>query len=194
MRTFFGSLKISFILLALLTLLLGIAYPFFMCGVGQILFHHQANGSIFYYEDGEPMGSEWIAQNFTQAQYFHPRPSNAGSNGFDATSSSGSNLGPTAQKLSDALKQRAHDYRSDNNLRSDTPIPADAVMASGSGLDPHISVANALLQAPRIASARGMSQEAVNKLIAEYTEGRTLGLFGEPRINVLRMNLALDKP
>jgi K+-transporting ATPase ATPase C chain len=192
MREFFASLKPAIITLALMTLLLGILYPLFMCGVGHLFFHKNASGSLFFHQDGSPLGSKWIAQGFTKPEYFHPRPSSAGS-GYDATSSSGSNLGPTSQKLSDALTQRAQAYRSENNLSSDTPIPADAVTASGSGLDPHISVANALLQASRVAAARGLSETALKNLIQEYTEGPSLWLFGEARINVLRINLALDK-
>ena len=193
MRAFFASLKPAIISLALLTVLLGIIYPLFMFGVGQLFFHKKANGSLFFYEDGKVIGSLWIAQNFTKPEYFHPRPSSAGDKGFDAANSSGSNLGPTSQKLADALQQRVAAYRSENSLSSDTMIPADAVMTSGSGLDPHISTANALLQAARVASARGLSQGKIEDLITEYTEEPTLGLFGQARINVLRINLALDK-
>jgi K+-transporting ATPase ATPase C chain len=193
MRAFFVSLKPALISLILLTLLLGIIYPLFMYGVGQLFFHRKANGTLFYYQNGKVLGSEWIAQGFTKPEYFHPRPSSAGDKGYDAANSSGSNLGPTSQKLADALKQRAGAYRSENKLSSDTPIPADAVTTSGSGLDPHISVTNALLQASRVASARSLAEGDVRDLIAKYTEGPTLGLFGESRINVLRVNLALDK-
>jgi K+-transporting ATPase ATPase C chain len=193
MKAFFASLKPAVISLALLTLLLGIIYPLFMYGMGQLFFHKSANGTLFYYQDGKVLGSEWIAQGFTKPEYFHPRPSSAGDKGYDAANSSGSNLGPTSQKLADALRQRAVDYRSENKLSSDTSIPADAITTSGSGLDPHISVANALLQATRVASARSLNEGDVRSLIAEYTEGPSLGLFGEARINVLRLNLALDK-
>lgn len=193
MRAFFVSLKPALISLILLTFVLGIVYPLFMYGVGQLFFHRKANGTLFYYQNGKVLGSEWIAQGFTKPEYFHPRPSSAGDKGYDAANSSGSNLGPTSQKLADALKQRAGAYRSENKLSSDTSIPADAVTTSGSGLDPHISVTNALLQAPRVASARSLTEGDVQDLIAEYTEGPTLGLFGEPRVNVLRVNLALDK-
>jgi K+-transporting ATPase ATPase C chain len=193
MRAFFASFKPALISLTLLTLLLGIVYPLFMFCVGQVFFHRKANGTLFYYKSGDVIGSQWIAQGFTKSEYFHPRPSSAGDSGYDAANSSGSNLGPTSQKLSDALSQRAGSYRSENSIDSGTPIPADAVTTSGSGLDPHISVANARLQAARVASARSMSVEEVGNLIAKYTEGSTLGLFGEPRVNVLRLNLALDK-
>lgn len=193
MKPFFASLKPAAISLVFLTILLGIIYPLFICGIGQLFFNSKANGSLFYYEDGEVLGSEWIAQGFTQAEYFHPRPSYAGSNGYDAANSSGSNLGPTSQKLIDALRQRVAHYRSENKLAVNTPIPADAVTASGSGLDPHISITNALLQVSRVASARGLREEVVRNLILEYTESPSLGFFGEARINVLRINLALDK-
>jgi len=193
MRLFFESLKPAVICMALLTVLLGIVYPLFMFGVGQVIFHKQANGSLFYYANGEVIGSKLIAQGFSKSEYFHPRASSAGDKGYDAANSSGSNLGPTSQKLSDALHQRASAYRSENSISADTPVPAEAVTTSGSGLDPHISVANALLQAGRVASARGMDEGEVHHLIHQYTEGRTLGIFGEPRVNVLRLNLALDK-
>lgn len=190
MKSFLISLRISIVSLFFLTLLLGILYPLFMWGIGQLLFHKKANGTLFYFREGKVLGSEWIAQNFTGDKYFHPRPSAAGDAGYDAANSSGSNLGPTSQKLIDALKQRVGDYRSANKWSG--PIPADAVTASGSGLDPHISLKNAQIQAARVAEARNLSQEAMDKLIEQYTEGRSFGIFGEKRINVLRMNLALD--
>jgi potassium-transporting ATPase KdpC subunit len=193
MKPFLASLKPATYCLALLTLLLGIIYPLFIWGIGALCFRSQANGTLFYYQDGKVIGSEWIAQKFTKPEYFHPRPSSAGDKGYDAANSSGSNLGPTSQKLADALHQRASSYRLENKLSPETPIPADAITTSGSGLDPHISVANALLQASRVASARSFVEEDVRKLIVEYTQGPTLGLFGEARINVLRLNLALDK-
>jgi K+-transporting ATPase ATPase C chain len=193
MKAFFASLKPSIVMLALMTLLLGIVYPLFIYGIGQLFFPKHANGTLFYYQNGKVIGSEWIAQGFTKSEYFHPRPSSAGANGYDASNSSGSNLGPTSQKLADALAQRASAYRSQNNISSDTLIPADAITTSGSGLDPHISIANALLQLPRVASARSLSETDLRNLIEEYTEGPTLGLFGQARINVLRINLALDK-
>lgn len=193
MKLFFASLKPAFMSLAFLTLLLGIIYPLFIYGIGQMFFYRKANGTLLYDGEGKVIGSEWIAQSFAKPEYFHPRPSSAGEKGYDAANSSGSNLGPTSQKLADALRQRAGQYRSENNLSPDTPIPADAITSSGSGLDPHISVANAFLQGSRVAAARSVNEEDVRKLIAEYTEGPSLGLFGEPRINVLRLNLALDK-
>jgi K+-transporting ATPase ATPase C chain len=193
MKAFFSSLKPAFISLALLTVLLGIIYPLFIYGVGQLFFHREANGSLFFYQNGKVLGSEWIGQNFTKPEYFHPRPSSAGDKGYDAANSSGSNFGPTSQKLADAMHQRINSYRSENKLGSDITIPADAVTSSGSGLDPHIGVANALLQTSRVAAARNLSEEDIKNLIEEYREGPTWGIFGENRVNVLRLNLALDK-
>lgn len=182
------SLKISVILLALLTLLLGIIYPTFMWGVGELFFHKRANGSLIYDKNGKIIGSEWIGQNFTSDSYFHPRPSAAGDKGYDASNSQGSNLGPTNQTYIDSVKGRIDDYRKSNNLSPNIPIPADAVTASGSGLDPHISLENAKLQIPRIAKARNLSPGAVEKLMEEFTEG-----WLHKRINVLRINLELDQ-
>jgi K+-transporting ATPase ATPase C chain len=193
MRVFFQSLKPAFISMAFLTVLLGIVYPLLMYGIGQLFFHQKANGTLLYSKDGEVMGSEWIAQAFTKSEYFHPRPSSAGDKGYDAANSSGSNLGPTSQKLADALGQRISDYRSVNKLASDVVIPADAVTTSGSGLDPDISIANALLQASRVALARSVGEEEVKKLITEHTNESSWGIFGDARVNVLRLNLALDK-
>jgi K+-transporting ATPase ATPase C chain len=140
---------------------------------------------------GRTVGSSLLVQGFAGAKYFHPRPSAAGS-GYDATSSGGSNLGPLSKKLTEDTMQRVRDYRAENNLAPSTRIPADAVSASGSGLDPHISPENALQQVPRVARARGLSEEAVIGRIKAHTEGRTLGIFGEPRVNVLMLNLDLD--
>jgi len=134
-----------------------------------------------------------IAQNFNSPRYFHPRPSAAGEAGYDAGNSSGSNLGPLSKKLADAVKERVEAYRAENGLAPDARVPADAVTASGSGLDPHIDLKNALLQAPRVAQARRIGREAMEKIIKANTEGRDVGIFGEPRVNVLKLNLALDK-
>lgn len=193
MKTFLDAVKTSVITLAILTLILGVVYPVFMWGIGQIFFPKQANGQLFFYQDGKVLGSEWIAQNFTSDKYFHPRPSAAGNNGYDASNSSGSNLGPTSKKLIETLNERLDAYRKSNQLGTGAPVPADAITASGSGLDPHIGVENARLQAKRVAAARNLSANEVDSLIDQYTEGRTFGIFGDERINVLRINLALDK-
>jgi K+-transporting ATPase ATPase C chain len=166
-------------------------YPLVVFGVSQILFHDQANGSLIVGKDGTIHGSRLIGQQFTADKYFHPRPSAAG-NGYNPTSSSGSNLGPTSQKLADAIKQNIADYRAQNNLDTNTPVPADAVTASASGLDPHISLRNAELQAPRVAKARGLSLDKVRELIRANTDSADLGFLGEPGVKVLPLNLALD--
>jgi K+-transporting ATPase ATPase C chain len=166
-------------------------YPLVVFGVSQILFHDQANGSLIVGKDGTIHGSRLIGQSFTADKYFHPRPSSAG-NGYDPTSSSGSNLGPTSQKLNDAIVQRIADYRAQNNLDTNTPVPADAVTASASGLDPHISLHNAELQTPRVAKARGLGEDKVRELIRANTDSADLVILGEPGVNVLVLNLALD--
>jgi K+-transporting ATPase ATPase C chain len=163
-----------------------------LTGIGQVLFPNQANGSLVRDSAGNVIGSAILAQNFTQPQYFHPRPSAAGSDGYDATSSGASNLGPTSQKLIDSVTDRTTAYRQENGLAADAPVPVDAVTASASGLDPDISPANAMLQAGRVARARGLPEDQVRNLVNQYTEGRTLFVLGEPRVNVLKLNLALD--
>lgn len=192
MKTFFHALKASFISMTLFTIILGVLYPALIFAIGQLCFQKKANGSLVY-SRGKIVGSELIAQNFAQPQYFHPRASSAGSKGYDAANSSGSNLGPTSKKLVDALAQRASDFRLMNNISAQTPIPADAITSSGSGLDPHISVQNAYLQAPRIAKQRGISLESVRQLIAKKQESSFFNFFGQPYVNVLLLNLALDQ-
>ncbi len=167
-------------------------YPLVVYCAAQLLFPHQANGSLLVDKSGAVRGSALLAQNFTGAQYFHPRPSAAGANGYDATSSGGSNLGPTSSNLVANITGNIATYRSDNNLATNAPVPADAVTASASGLDPHISVANAELQIPRVAKARGISEEQLRKLVRQNTSGRDLGVFGDPRVNVMTLNFALD--
>jgi potassium-transporting ATPase KdpC subunit len=167
-------------------------YPLIVYGAAQLLFPHQANGSLLVDKSGAVRGSALLAQNFTDAQYFHPRPSAAGANGYDATSSSGSNLGPTSSNLVANLTQNIATYRSDNGLATNAVVPADTVTASASGLDPHISPANAELQIPRVAKARGISEDRVRALVKQNTSGRDLGVFGEPRVNVMTLNFALD--
>jgi K+-transporting ATPase ATPase C chain len=166
-------------------------YPLVVYVLGKALFADKANGSLIVDSKGVVRGSKLIGQNFTGAKYFHPRPSAAG-NGYDANSSGGSNLGPTSKKLADGIAQNIADYRSQNGLATNTPVPADAVTASASGLDPHISLQNAQMQAPRVAKERGMKVEDVNALIGQYTDPPDLGFLGEPGVNVLRLNLALD--
>jgi K+-transporting ATPase ATPase C chain len=167
-------------------------YPLVVFGLGQALFAGKANGSLIVDKQGVVRGSKLIGQNFTGAKYFHPRPSSAGNNGYDPTSSGGSNLGPTSQKLRDTIAQNLVDYRSQNGLSTNAPVPADAVTASASGLDPHISVENAELQAPRVAKERGLKEEEVKAMITQYTDTSDLGFLGDAGVNVLRLNLALD--
>jgi K+-transporting ATPase ATPase C chain len=167
-------------------------YPVAVWGLGSILFHHQANGSLILAKDGATvLGSDIIGQAFSDDQYFNSRPSAAGT-GYDASNSSGTNLGPTSQKLRDSVKAAVDAYRKQNGLSADQLVPGDAVTSSASGLDPDISVENAMLQAPRVAKTRKLSPDAVTALVQKYTEGRDLGIFGEPRVNVLKLNLALD--
>jgi potassium-transporting ATPase KdpC subunit len=190
MRSILKELRISLVATLCLSVLLCGVYPMIVWGLAQGLFPREANGSLVV-KDGKTAGSILLAQGFAGAKYFHPRPSSAGS-GYDAAGSGGSNLGPLSKKLFDDTAQRVRDYRAENSLAPDFPIPADAVSASGSGLDPHISPENALLQAPRVARARGVSEEVVAGKIKAHTEGRTLGILGEPRVNVLLLNLDLD--
>ncbi|MCL4504202.1 MAG: K(+)-transporting ATPase subunit C [Deltaproteobacteria bacterium] len=178
------------VMLSLLILLCGI-YPLLVWGIAQVIFPGQANGSLIKAK-GQVVGSKLLAQNFGAPQYFHPRPSAAGDTGYDGASSGGSNLGPLSRKLIDQVKERAKNYREENSLTAGILVPADAVTASGSGLDPHISPQNAGLQAARVAKARNLSETQVKRLIEDYTEGPDLGFLGEPGVNVLRLNLALD--
>jgi K+-transporting ATPase ATPase C chain len=168
-------------------------YPLVVFGIGQALFRDKANGSLIVDASGTVRGSTLLGQNFTGEKYFHPRPSAAGANGYDAASSGGGNLGPTSQKLNDAIKDRITAYRTENGLGENVKVPADAVTASGSGLDPHISPANAELQLSRVAKARGTSGEKVRALIQQNTDKVDLGILGEPGINILKLNLALDQ-
>lgn len=172
------------------TLLCGVAYPLFTTAIGQLAFSDQADGSLIV-RDGQVVGSELIGQAFVDPAYFQSRPSAAG-DGYDGFASSGSNLGPNNSDLLSAVQQRAADYRALNGLASDAAVPVDAVTASGSGLDPHISIANAVLQARRIATTRNLSLETVMQLVEQSTDGRNLGVLGEPGVNVVELNLALD--
>jgi len=175
----------------LLTLLTGLIYPGIVTGLCQALFAKQANGSLVT-QNGQVVGSTLLGQNFAKPEYFHPRPSAAGDNGYDPAASQGSNLGPTSQKLADRMKASAAQFRKENPAYTGA-IPADAITASGSGLDPHISIANAEAQAARIAEARSLKLADVESLINSSTENRDLGFLGEPRVNVLVLNLALDQ-
>jgi len=172
-----------------LTVLTGLIYPGIVTGLCQLLFPAQANGSLEF-KDGRVIGSSLIGQNFTRPEYFQPRPSAAG-NGYDATASTGSNLGPTNQKLIDRVKASADKFRKENPSFPGT-IPADLLTASGSGLDPHLSPESADAQVERVAKARGASAQDIRALVAQLTEGRDLGFLGEPRVNVLRLNEILD--
>jgi potassium-transporting ATPase KdpC subunit len=192
MKTLITELKISLLLTAVFAVLLCGAYPLVVWAGAQALFPGKANGSLIMDKDGAVRGSALIGQNFASDKYFQPRPSAAGS-GWDATSSGGTNLGPTSQKLNDSVKTAVAAYRTSNGLAADTPVPADAVTSSGSGLDPHISVDNASIQAARVARARGLALERVQALVSANTDSRDLGVFGEPRVNVLRLNIALDE-
>ena len=231
-------------MMLVMTVLTGLLYPALITGIAQVAFPDQANGSLITV-NGQVVGSRLIGQNFTRDEYFHPRPSSAGTNGYDPTATSGSNLGPTSAKLIngttktddktkqevvdfDGIKDRVVHYCVDNGLpfessvpldkfkddkgdlddvklikafnddktplvfASKTPIPADAVTASASGIDPHISPANALIQAARVAKARGVTVEQMQTVVDEHTEGRAWGILGEPHVNVLEVNLALD--
>ena len=189
-KNILNELRISVIATVCLAVLLCGIYPAIVWGIAQGLFHSQANGSLVSVK-GQVIGSSLLAQSFTGASYFHPRPSAAG-DGYDAVNSGGSNLGPTSQKLIDAVKERVAAYRAENKLAPEVLIPVDAVTASASGLDPHISVKNALLQASRVSGVRGVGEEALRKMIVSRTEGRDLGIFGEPRVNVLMLNLDMD--
>ena len=175
----------------LMTILTGLLYPGAITGVCQLLFRDQANGALLS-RNQEIIGSPLIGQNFAKPEYFHPRPSAAGNDGYDPTASGGSNLGPVSQKLFDRMKTAAERFRKENPDYSG-PIPADALTASGSGLDPDISPANAAVQAARIAKTRQISLAAVERLIQANTRQRDLGFLGEPRVNVLETNLALDR-
>jgi len=239
----FKELKTGFLMMAVMTVVTGLLYPAAITGIAQAMFRDQADGSLIV-SNGRVIGSRLLGQSFTKPEYFHPRPSAAGS-GYDATASAGTNLGPTSAKLLngiintddkgvetvgfDGIKTRVVHYCVDNGLplessvpmdqfrnangdlddvklikafndektplvvRATQPIPADAVTGSASGLDPHISPRNAELQAPRVAKARGVAVDQIQAVIARYTEGRTLGVLGEPRVNVLELNLALNQ-
>lgn len=189
--TFLRQLRPAAVALVAFTVLFGVAYPLVELAVGQVAFHDKANGSLVEV-DGTVVGSSLIGQGFAAPEYFHPRPSAAGA-GYDGAASSGSNLGPTNPDYLALVKERAAAYREENGLADDAEVPADAVTASASGLDPHISIANAQVQAPRVAETRGMPLDEVLDLIDEHTDPRPLGVLGDPGVNVLGLNLALDR-
>jgi K+-transporting ATPase, C subunit len=186
----FKLLRQSFMLLLVLTVITGVLYPLAATGLSQLVFPHQANGSLIE-RDGKPVGSALIGQSFTDPKYFWGRPSATSPNPYNASASSGSNQGPTNPALADAVKQRITALRAADPGNT-VPVPVDLVTASGSGLDPEISQAAAQYQLERVARARGLSSAQVQALVNEYTSGRQLGILGEPRVHVLRLNLALD--
>jgi len=190
MKTFLKELRTSIVATAFLCLIVSGVYPVVIWGIAQGLFPHQANGSLIE-RSGQIVGSELLAQGFSGAKYFHPRPSAAGT-GYDPLNSGGSNLGPTSQKLIDGIKTNAAQYRQENGLSENAVVPADAVTASGSGLDPHISIQNARLQIPRVAKERGLAENAVSAQVAKATEQPFLGIGGEAGVNVLKLNIAID--
>ncbi len=190
MRAFLRQLRPALVAIAVFTVVLGVVYPLASTAIAQVAFHDKANGSLIE-RDGQVVGSSLIGQTFTAPQYFHPRPSAAGA-GYDGSASSGSNLGPLSPDLLASVDERVAAYRAENELDPSMPVPVDAVTASGSGLDPHISVANARLQAPRVARERGLAVDVVLAAIDAHTDGRSFGVLGEPGVNVLELNLMLD--
>lgn len=177
-------------ILAVLTVLCGLVYPLAVTAVAQVAFAEQADGSLLRDQDGDVVGSSLLGQAFEGDEWFLPRPSAAG-DGYDGSASAASNLGPTNPVLLDSVAERVAEYRDQNDLAAEAAVPVDAVTASGSGLDPHISVANARLQAPRVADARGLPLDAVLDLVDRHTDGRSLGFLGEPGVDVVALNLAL---
>jgi K+-transporting ATPase ATPase C chain len=195
MKNLFPEIRAAVMLTLVLAVVCCGIYPLAVYGLAQVTFRNQANGSLIVDKDGTIHGSRLIGQQFTADKYFISRPSDAGANGmaYDPTSSGGSNLGPTSQKLHDTIAQNIAGYRTQNNLATNAIVPADAVTASASGLDPHISLRNAELQTPRVAQARGLSEDKVRELIRANTDAASLGILGEPGVNVLQLNLALDE-
>jgi len=191
MKTILLEIKNSLIATIVFAIVLCGLYPLVIYGAAQLFFPDKANGSLIEGKDRKLIGSELLGQMFSGEKYFHPRPSAAGT-GYEATNSGGTNLGPTSQKLRDSVKAAIEQYRKENNLAVNLLIPADAVTSSGSGLDPHITPANARLQIARVAKARGMNEKNLQTLVTRYTEGPQFGILGDPGVNVLKLNLALD--
>ena len=193
MKTILAEFGRSIVAMLFFAVILCCIYPLIVYGIAQWLFPNQANGSLLVGKSGVVRGSGLIAQDFTGPQYFHPRPSAAGPNGYDATNSGGSNLGPTSSNLVAEIAQRISAYRAENGLPQNTSVPADAVTASGSGLDPDISLVNAEKQIPRVAKARRITEDQLRKIVEQNTQGRDLGIFGMPRVNIMTLNFALDQ-
>lgn len=192
MTTFIADFRSALLSMLVFTVVCGLVYPLVITGVAQTVFPGNANGSIIE-RDGVAVGSALIGQNFSGPEYFHGRPSGAGADGYDASASSGSNLGPASQALVDRVTESLATIREENGFDDDALIPVDAVTMSGSGLDPHISPAYAALQIARVAEARSMTEAEVRALVEKHTNGSTLFVLGEPRVNVLELNLALDE-
>jgi K+-transporting ATPase ATPase C chain len=190
MRALIRQMRPAFLTVIVFTLICGVAFPLLSTLIGQVAFHDKADGSLIK-RDGVVVGSKLIGQTFTAPEYFHSRPSAAGA-GYDGSASSGSNLGPTNPDFLKSVADRVAAYREENGLAADALVPVDAVTASGSGLDPHISIANARLQTPRVAKARNLDVATVATLLDKYTDGRQLWVLGEPGVNVVELNLALD--
>lgn len=188
MKTMIVALRATIVTVVLT----GLLYPFLMTGLAQVLFPWRANGSLVTDDRGQIVGSELIAQGFANPAYFQPRPSAAGNKGYDATSSSGSNWGPTSKKLCDRVIEDLKRLKG-QNPEAPGPVPVELVTASGSGLDPHLSPKAALWQVPRVANARGIAADRIKAVVEAHIEGRTFGILGEPRVNALLLNLALDR-
>ncbi|MCX6866549.1 MAG: potassium-transporting ATPase subunit KdpC [Verrucomicrobia bacterium] len=192
MKNILSEIRPAIVSTIVLAVVLCGIYPLVVTGIAKLAFPNKANGSLLVNKDGIIIGSSLLGQNFSGEKYFHPRPSAAGPNGYDPTASGGSNFGPTSQKLADLIKQRIADYRATNGLTETQPVPANAVTASGSGLDPHITPANAALQVARVAKCRALPPEKIRDLIAANADRADFGLLGADGVNVLKLNLALD--